>query len=292
MKPVTSERDCDICGAGERKQITVENGYPISRCVACGFIYVSGFPDSTDGEGICEYYAGTEEEIEENRVRYERVSDFLLAELARQGASGTLLDVGCGYGAFLVKARAAGWDVYGTDLSKIAIDHVSDVLGLANVVRSDLMPGLFGGKRFDAINLTNVLEHVPSPTSTLRICRELLSDDGVLTIRVPNMQLAAVKQRAMVILKPLGLYTAGDLNYLASPPPSHLSGFTSQTLRRLLQKCAFEAVAIKPSKLSGIVNEKLPYRLYESATELVYRISLRTVNISHTMLAVAKKRPV
>jgi 2-polyprenyl-3-methyl-5-hydroxy-6-metoxy-1,4-benzoquinol methylase len=289
MTAASNERSCDICGSAKRKLITIENDYPISRCLACGFIYVSRIPDVSSGKVIGEYYSGTEDEIEANRVRYERVSDFLLDEIERQGARGSLLDVGCGYGAFLEKAKSAGWEVYGTDLSEIAVEHARALLGSNRVECSDLTPDIFGGKRFDAINLTNVLEHVPSPTATLKMCRDLLTDDGVLTIRVPNLQLAGLKHHAVRFLEPFGVVPGGEMNYLASPPPSHLSGFTAKTLRRLLVQCGFEPVAVKPSKLSSVVNERLAYRIYESSTDALYQITLRNLNISHTMLAVARQ---
>ena len=109
-------------------------------------------------------------------------------------------------------------------------------------------------------------------------------------IRVPNMMLTGIKHRLRRILKPLGLMPGGDINYLASPPPFHLVGFTAKTLRRLLDKCGFDVVQIKPSKLSSFVDEQLIYRVYELSTRVVYRISLRNVDISHTMLAIAKKK--
>jgi 2-polyprenyl-3-methyl-5-hydroxy-6-metoxy-1,4-benzoquinol methylase len=288
MTAAINDCSCDICGSPDRKLLTIENDYPISRCRACGFLYVSAIPDASDGKVIGEYYSGSEDEIEANRVRYERVSDFLLAELKRQGAVGSLLDVGCGYGAFLEKAKNAGWDVFGTDLSEIAVDHARAILGSEKVLCSDLTPDIFGGRQFNAINLTNVLEHVPSPTATLKMCRELLTDGGLLTIRVPNLQMAGLKHRSMRLLEPFGVVPGGEMNYLASPPPSHLSGFTARTLRRLLEKCGFEPVAIKPSKLSAVVNERFVYKLYESATDLLYQITLHSLNISHTMLAVAR----
>ena len=164
MQQETIERDCDLCGSSERRLITIENDYPISKCSQCGFVYVSRIPIVEDGKVLGEYYSGDENEIDANKKRYAAVTEFLLDEIGKLKRPGKLLDLGCGYGFFLEKARDAGWEVYGTDLSEIAVEYVRRHHGISNVECAELSNELFPGVKFDAINLTNVLEHVPSPT--------------------------------------------------------------------------------------------------------------------------------
>jgi 2-polyprenyl-3-methyl-5-hydroxy-6-metoxy-1,4-benzoquinol methylase len=125
------EKDCDLCGSQQKHLITTENDYPISCCSDCSLVYVSRVPRVDKGKVIGEYYSGDAEEIEAGRVRYSDVSEFLLDEIARvHPKKGALLDVGCGYGFFLLKARENGWKVFGTELSDVAVEYMREKQGL------------------------------------------------------------------------------------------------------------------------------------------------------------------
>ena len=283
------EIDCDLCGSENKKLVIVENGYPISRCLNCGFVYVSRIPEIENGKVIGEYYVEDRAEIETGRKRYEPVTEFLLGEIHRVKSPGKLLDVGCGYGFFLAAARTARWEVFGIDLSETAIEYARTKNDLENVACTDFSAGLFDGDRFDVVNLTNVLEHVPSPTKTLNDCTEVLADSGVLLIRVPNMEFNNLKHTFLPLLRILGLGKGGDLCYLASPPPLHLTGFSDKTLRKYFAKAGLTTVEIKPSKLSAAAEESLILRMFEFSVNLLYKISFRRINLSPTILAVARK---
>ena len=283
------DRGCDLCGSLENKLITVEFSYPIVLCSKCGFIYVSSIPLATNGKVVDQIYGGTEDEIEDIRQRYQAVTVSLLDELEKYATGGNLLDVGCGYGFFLKAAQTRGWNVFGTDFSEIAVDHAKRLTGSSNFLISDVCRDLFGNVRFDAINLTNVLEHVPSPTETLQACRSLLLPGGILTIRVPNMTFSSIRHRLEFFLKAMRVREgAGEHCYLSSPPPFHLSGFSGSTLRQLFRKVGLETVEIKPSKLSSVADESFVFRYFESLFSVVYFGSGRSVNLSPTLLAIAK----
>jgi 2-polyprenyl-3-methyl-5-hydroxy-6-metoxy-1,4-benzoquinol methylase len=291
MSETLKEIACDLCGSNEKIYVKTENGFPISRCKNCSFVYVSRIPPVEDGKVIGEYYQGTEEEIASSKARYEKVSEFLLNELRRlRPQKGTLLDVGCGYGFFLLAAQKKGWQVYGTELSRLAVAYAREQQNLPNVFFSDLSDIEFSVNEFDAINLTNVLEHVPSPMQILENCQRRMATDGVLLIRVPNMDFYNLKERFNSILKFAGLVSGGGLCYLASPPPSHLVGFSSRTMKKYFEKVGLKTVEVKPSKLSAAAEEKLIYRAFETFVQLLFKISFRRVNLAPTMLAIAVKK--
>lgn len=282
------EKDCDLCGSQQKHLITTENDYPISRCADCSLVYVSRIPKVDGGKVIGEYYSGESEEIEAGRIRYADVSTFLLNEIGKvHPKKGKLLDVGCGYGFFLLKARENGWQVFGTELSNIAVQYMRTKQGLENVWFADLSDDFLPVKKVDVINLTNVLEHVPSPTKTLFECAELLEKDGVLLIRVPNMDFSRVKEMFIPLIQKMGLGTGGELSYLATEPPIHLTGFTARTLRKYFSKAGFRTVAVKPSLLSSRVNEHFAYRVFTLFVDLLYKISFHKINLSPTVLAIA-----
>jgi 2-polyprenyl-3-methyl-5-hydroxy-6-metoxy-1,4-benzoquinol methylase len=291
MTETLKEVDCDLCGSAEKILIKTEENYPISRCRNCSLIYVNRIPNIEEGKVIGEYYEGTKAEIEASEWRYKDVSKYLVAEInSFHKEKGALLDVGCGYGFFLLEAKRNGWQVFGTELSHIAVNYAREKQNLPDVYFSDLSDIEFSVDKFDAINLTNVLEHVPSPTVILDNCASKLATGGVLLIRVPNMDFHNLKEKFSSIIKFLGLGKGGELTYLATRPPLHLIGYTSRTMEKYFAKAGLETVEIKPSELSAMAKRSVVFRIFDAVVKILYKISFRRINISPTILAIAVKR--
>lgn len=180
--------------------------------------------------------------------------------------------------------------MFGTELSEVAVAYALENQHLSNVVFSDLSDEAFNDIEFQAVNLTNVLEHVPSPRKILENCHRRLESKGLLTVRVPNMDLFTLKERFNSILRFAGLAKGGDMNYLASPAPTHLTGFPPRTLKKYFRKAGFETIEIKPSKLSTMAEENLVFRVFEKFVRILYLLSLRRINLSPTILAIAEKK--
>jgi SAM-dependent methyltransferase len=100
---------------------------------------------------------------------YETRRDRVL-ELLAGGPAGRLLDAGCGAGQLMVDAAAAGWDVYGIDLSRNMIELAHENLGAANLPQERAAVGNLGDLTefddgyFDAVMSVGVLEYIPVET--------------------------------------------------------------------------------------------------------------------------------
>jgi SAM-dependent methyltransferase len=94
-----------------------------------------------------------------------------------------ILDIGCGWGGLLETARDLGWQIHGIDPAQQAEErcHERDI----PFTRTSLEAGLPLG-RFDAIHVSEVLEHIPDPARFLVGCREYLNPGGILCVVVPN----------------------------------------------------------------------------------------------------------
>lgn len=217
----------------EGLRITRKNGFDIIDCALCGFKHVVPLPEPAE----------LEREYRESYYRDEKPTflshageDQAWAELSQSDRLESfekllppnrrrLLDIGSGPGFFLKTAKARGWKAMGIEPSEQAAAHARS-LGL------EIVQGFFGADtasslgRFDAINLNNVLEHVPNPTTLLIAARDLLDDGGILCVNVPNdfspFQIAA---------------NAGG----ATPewwvaPPHHLNYFDFDSLSGLLER--------------------------------------------------------
>ena len=97
---------------------------------------------------------------------------------------GRLLDVGCGNGAFLMRAREMGWDVTGCepDAKAVAACHAQGL----DVIQGDVFSPALDGHRFDVVTISHVLEHVADPRALLNRAHMLLRPGGVLWVAVPN----------------------------------------------------------------------------------------------------------
>jgi 2-polyprenyl-3-methyl-5-hydroxy-6-metoxy-1,4-benzoquinol methylase len=99
--------------------------------------------------------------------------------------SATLLDVGCGDGAFIKSMADRGWDVMGVDFDPAAVRGVQVRLNLeAHVGTAESM--VAAGRRFDVVTASHVIEHVPDPIGFLATCAKLLQEGGRLVIKTPN----------------------------------------------------------------------------------------------------------
>jgi SAM-dependent methyltransferase len=102
-------------------------------------------------------------------------------------ARASLLDIGCGTGFFLAKAKEH-FAVTGLDPSPIALGLCRD-LGLDCVLlgtATDL--STVGEQRFDIVTLLDVIEHVDDDVAALQAAAGALRPDGRVIVTVPAFQ--------------------------------------------------------------------------------------------------------
>lgn len=96
-----------------------------------------------------------------------------------------LLDVGCGNGEFLLRARTQGWDVWGIDFDAEALVHA--VKENIPAVQGAIEPERFAPSSFDAITSHQVIEHVHHPSRFLATLHDWLKPGGTVWIGTPNI---------------------------------------------------------------------------------------------------------
>ncbi len=134
-----------------------------------------------------------------------------------------LLDFGCGDGKFLRVAKALGADVTGVDVSASRTEDVR-AAGLTILPDLDALDHA-GSAPFDAVVLSQVLEHVEEPLALLRALRKHLRRGGVLFVAVPNAGHVA---------------TPGDFaSFTLVQPIEHINAFSPDTLRRIGKEAGF-----------------------------------------------------
>jgi ubiquinone/menaquinone biosynthesis C-methylase UbiE len=99
----------------------------------------------------------------------------------------TLLDVGCGTGFFLARAKQH-FSVVGLDPSPVALALCSDIgLDCTMLGTATDLSGV-GEQRFDIVTLLDVIEHVDDDVAALRAAAGVLKPGGRVIVTVPAFQ--------------------------------------------------------------------------------------------------------
>lgn len=104
---------------------------------------------------------------------------------------GRLLDIGCGNGAFLLRAKDMGWDVVGCEPDCQAVATCRDQR--LEVVNGDAFHYELAECSFDAVTMSHVIEHVSDPRLLLQRVFDLLRPGGVLWLALPNPESIGLK---------------------------------------------------------------------------------------------------
>ncbi|MHB8814265.1 MAG: class I SAM-dependent methyltransferase [Steroidobacteraceae bacterium] len=137
---------------------------------------------------------------------------------------GRLLDVGCGYGAFLAAMKKRGWQVTGIDFDPAAVDAARKTYGLD--VRAGTIESMGAvGPNYDVVTASHVIEHVPDPIAFLRKCRTLLRPGGLLVLKTPNADSFGSRRYGSA--------------WRGLEPPRHLHIFTLDSLQVCARRAGF-----------------------------------------------------
>ncbi|HEY5998538.1 MAG TPA: class I SAM-dependent methyltransferase [bacterium] len=262
---------CPVCGGGELSGYACDERFESRRCPVCGYVatrFRDGFTPATGYYGSIGSAAAFTRSV--GAVR-RRQMERLLDCAARHGVrGGRLLDIGSGHGWLLRAARSRGFDAYGIEPSLEADDPR---------VRRGCFPHTgFAGLKFDMVAAIDVIEHLPLPAldGFLSGARAALQRQGLLALKVPDAGGAILAASRGAHRLSGGRYRGPldrmlQLNY-AHP---HVSYFTRDSLRRLLERHRFRVVAeqgdpeIAPGTIWGRVGCEqplpLPLRLVSGA---------------------------
>jgi 2-polyprenyl-3-methyl-5-hydroxy-6-metoxy-1,4-benzoquinol methylase len=215
------------------------SGHDIIDCFTCGFRHVLPLPDpaSLEREYREKYYS--EEKPTFIAHAGEDQAWFELAQLDRlalfekllPSARRRLLDIGCGPGFFLKTAIARGWEAHGLEPSRQAAAHARSLGATVTEAFFNWDTATTLG-RYDVVNLTNVLEHVPDAAQVLSRTVHLLEAGGVLCVGVPN-DFSILQHAARTVAD------TGDW-WLA--PPHHLNYFDFDSLEGAIEKLGLKLV--------------------------------------------------
>ena len=231
---------CPVCGGSDFtdfltcKDYTVtQEDFTITQCSNCGFKFTNPRPEESE---IGRYYQSDEYISHSNTKKglinriYHIVrsralkSKLKLVNKLVKDQPRNILDNGCGTGFFLQTCKTDGWNVRGCEPDQKTRAMATENVGIdivANIFDESLQAA-----SFSIVTMWHVLEHVHQIDKTIQRLYELLTNNGVLVIAVPNANAHEAKQFQSA-------WAAYDV-------PRHLYHFTPETINPLFQKHGFK----------------------------------------------------
>ncbi len=196
LKEFGEERVCLVCDSSNRRNLFIKGGFQHVCCADCGFIYVNPILKE---ELLIEYYSqvsGSWADItaKEAYTTFQNLYyQFHLENILKhiKVPERSILDIGCNNGEFLSAAKSKGWQVTGHEINTYAVKRAREQ-GL-EILDSKFSVEIFNGRKFAAVILLGVLEHLPHPDQTLQMIRQLILPGGVLASLVPNRDSLATR---------------------------------------------------------------------------------------------------
>ena len=170
---------CPFCNNGKKDffietfdRLNPEKRYVYWRCLNCNLVFLENRKDNNNF-----YTYNLDKKI--NLIK--RFTMWLVyRKIKRLKPMGDLLDFGCGTGYLLKYLSSKKYNVEGIEFDKRAIRIAKNVHGLAVYSK-------WKNKKYDIILINHVLEHLPNPKNELEIIKSHLKEDGIIVVRIPNI---------------------------------------------------------------------------------------------------------
>lgn len=243
----TTSTTCCLCGADDTTEIIpstldrvrrgnwnayacTSSGYgrhgPIVRCGCCGLVYAN--PRPKNDEVLTIYEAVSDPlYVEERAGRVLTFEHHLqpMEEFTGPAKGRRLLDVGAYTGVFVDIATQHGWDAWGIEPSRWAVEQARRE-GLP-MMEGTLETSILQEGDFDVVTMWDVIEHVANPVETIHAAWRVLRPGGYLVVH--TMDLASPFAQLMGKRWPWFM-------------EMHLFYFTRATMRQILSQANFEIV--------------------------------------------------
>jgi len=213
----------------------------IVRCAACGFGQPAALPRLPDYFARMYDQRWSAEWMEtELRSGYkDLIFRTVLTGLEERGAGEdrSLLDLGAHVGRLIQLAAERGWRAEGVELNPSTAAFAARETGLT-VHRADASALSAEGRRFRAVTLIDVLEHIPDPVPALAAARSVLRPGGWIAVKVPHGRVQLRKEH---------LRRALDRGYRPTVADNlvHVNHFGPRSLAMALERAGFADASVE-----------------------------------------------
>jgi len=219
------------------KIIWKQGNKSVIDCTNCGFSHTKPIPKLEDLEKMYShkfyqklkphYLKKDESENEYWNTTFDDKLDIFNKKIKKKNKK--ILDIGCGGGFFLHRAKKRKFNVLGIEPSSTAAAYArsNDIPIVESTFESFVKTNK---EKFDVIHAKFFLEHIRDPIQTCKDCYRLLNSNGIICFTVPNDFNVLQK----IITKELNKKPYWVV------PSQHINYFSRVSLESLLKKTKFK----------------------------------------------------
>jgi 2-polyprenyl-3-methyl-5-hydroxy-6-metoxy-1,4-benzoquinol methylase len=152
----------------------------------------------------------------------------------------TILDVGCGQGAFSreLKNKLSNVEAWGIEIESEVAEKAKENLDKILVVNVEDEGLELPAEYFDCIVCNDVLEHMKDPWGVLKRLRRSLKNDGLVISSIPNVRYYK-NLKALLRNKEWKYESSGILDI------GHLRFFTQKSIITMFEECGYSVIKIE-----------------------------------------------
>lgn len=211
----------------------VKKTFQIARCPSCKLMAVENVPADLSpyyakgyftGDVTLDGYMDYDLDKEVTKKTYVDLLA-IMGSYLKNKTNPSMFEVGCATGFFMNLAEQKGWQTEGIDISEYAVKKTKEK-GLAASVGT--LDSYSAAKKFDAVVMQDVIEHVKDPVDNIKKAAGLLAEKGLFVLTTPD----AGSLWARVWGK----------RWHAFVPPQHLFYFSIKNISSVLEKNGFQVI--------------------------------------------------
>ncbi|MEO8150204.1 MAG: methyltransferase domain-containing protein [Bacteroidia bacterium] len=268
-------KSCLLCNATQLQKLDAYAKDYLVKCSNCGFVFSIRIPTYEELTNFYNQYPINEPLSPITVLRY----DEWLNEFEKYRVNNNIIDIGCGNGYFLDRAKAKGWNVYGTEFTQRQVDIATAKginMSLGGLDVKNYQPGFF-----DVIVSIEVMEHINNPNEELQRFSMICRKGGAVYITTPNFDALS------------RYYFKNHWNIFAYP--EHLCYYTKKTLSKLFKQNGFKkdsflstGISLKRYKQSATGDNSTAFTVDETVRQqaeerLLFKIAKKTINFFLTL---------
>jgi 2-polyprenyl-3-methyl-5-hydroxy-6-metoxy-1,4-benzoquinol methylase len=240
--------NCRLCNGTELRLYYTQgnkNEFRYYKCDACELVNldISGLNTSSNQEKYAQSFP--DPLPDRSNLGAVRTFQFIKKHIPR---AGDFLDIGCGNGALLARAKKYGWKVHGLELSSFLAEKIKETIDI-EVDVINFLEFENTHRKYDLVSLRHVLEHLPDSVLAMQRIHSLLKPSGMAILEFPNIEGFTFRLKRW--MTSVGIY---HKKYSPNYAPGHCNEFSKKSFEYLASHTGFDIVRWETYSSKGFMN--------------------------------------